>query len=76
MYFDPAEKEIYEAERKVRMDHQEEVRTAQEKGRMQGRIEGIKEEKVKIAKSLLGLLDVETISQKTGLSIAEVETLK
>jgi len=76
MYFDPAEKEIYEAERKLRMDHQEEVRTAQEKGRKEGRMEGIKEEKIKIAKSLLELLDVKTISEKTGLSAAEIEELK
>lgn len=33
-------------------------------------------EKIKIAKNLLGVLDIETISRKTGLSCEEIEALK
>jgi predicted transposase YdaD len=38
--------------------------------------EGKKEEKIKIAKNLLDILDIETISLKTGLSIEEIKSLK
>jgi predicted transposase/invertase (TIGR01784 family) len=49
-----------------------------------GKIEGIKEgiekgekqAKIEIAKNLLDILDIETISIKTGLSIKEIEELK
>jgi len=34
------------------------------------------EEKIKIATSLLDVLDIETIAMKTGLSVIEVEELK
>ncbi|MCX0402274.1 hypothetical protein LI017_17030, partial [Clostridium perfringens] len=37
--------------------------------------EGIIEEKRNIAKSLLDVLDIETISKKTGLSIEEIKRL-
>ncbi|MBW4603397.1 MAG: Rpn family recombination-promoting nuclease/putative transposase [Calothrix sp. FI2-JRJ7] len=46
------------------------------KGRKQGREEGAKEKALAIARSLLGVLDVQTISQTTGLSVAEVEQLQ
>ena len=42
-----------------------------EKGMQQGR----KEEQIKIAKSLLDILDIETIAIKTGLSIEELKEL-
>lgn len=38
--------------------------------------DGRKEEKLKIAKNLLDVLDIETISKKTGLTIDEIENLK
>lgn len=44
-------------------------------GRAEGRAEGRKEQAIEIARSLLDLLDVETISQKTGLSVEEIEQL-
>jgi len=37
---------------------------------------GKKEAKIEIAKSLLDILDVETIAKKTKLTVAEVEALK
>ncbi|WP_069473035.1 hypothetical protein [Candidatus Marithrix sp. Canyon 246] len=40
-----------------------------------GRI-GRKEEKLEIAKSLLDILDIETIALKTGLNVTEVQKLK
>lgn len=46
------------------------------KGRKEGREEGAKEKALAIARSLLGVLDVQTISQTTGLSVAEVEQLQ
>ncbi|MEM8806808.1 MAG: Rpn family recombination-promoting nuclease/putative transposase [Cyanobacteria bacterium P01_G01_bin.38] len=45
-------------------------------GRAKGRAEGAKDAKLEIARSLLGLLDMETISQKTGLPLREVKQLK
>jgi predicted transposase/invertase (TIGR01784 family) len=46
------------------------------KGREEGREEGAKQKALSIARSLLGVLDVQTISQTTGLSVAEVEQLQ
>jgi len=46
------------------------------KGRVEGRAEGEKAKAVEIAKSLLDVLDVETISKKTKLTLKEVEALK
>jgi predicted transposase/invertase (TIGR01784 family) len=46
------------------------------KGRKEGKEEGKKEEKIEIAKNLLDVLDIETISMKTGLSIEEIEKLR
>ncbi|HAA26781.1 MAG TPA: transposase [Cyanobacteria bacterium UBA8553] len=47
-----------------------------EEGREEGREEGMREAKLEIAKQLLDLLDEATISQKTGLSLEEVQKLK
>ncbi len=42
----------------------------------EGREEGREEGKLEIAKSLLDVLDIETIALKTGLNVTEVEKLK
>ena len=47
-----------------------------EKGKIDGKIEGEKQAKIEIAKNLLDILDIDTISIKTGLSIEEIEELK
>ena len=46
-----------------------------EEGREEGREEGKKEKQTEIAKNLLDVLDIETISKKTGLSITEIKKL-
>ncbi len=46
------------------------------KGIKKGIEKGKKEEKIDIAKNLLDILDIETISLKTGLSINEIKRLK
>ena len=45
-------------------------------GRQEGKQEGKKEKAIEIAKNLLDILDVKTISLKTGLSEKEIEDLK
>ncbi|RUT06497.1 hypothetical protein DSM106972_027540 [Dulcicalothrix desertica PCC 7102] len=46
------------------------------KARQDGKQEGAKEKAIEIARSLIGILDVQTISQTIGLSVAEVERLR
>ena len=45
-------------------------------GKEIGREEGEKRKAIEIAKSLLDVLDVETIALKTGLSVDEINKLK
>ena len=56
------------------------LKEGREKGLKEGIEKGLKEgrkkEQIKIAKSLLDILDIETISIKTGLSVDEVKELK
>ncbi len=52
------------------------LREGRKEGRKEGIEKGKKEEKIKIAKNLLDILDIETISLKTGLSIEEIKSLK
>lgn len=51
-------------------------RLGREQGREEGREEGKKESSVEIAQRLLSILDDETISQTTGLSLEEVKRLR
>lgn len=46
------------------------------KARQDGKTEGRQEERLEIARLLLDLLDAETIAEKTGLSIAQVQQLR
>ncbi|WP_252237006.1 hypothetical protein [Clostridium sp. CH2] len=48
----------------------------EQKGKEVGIQEGMKKEKIKIARNLLDVLDDETISLKTGLSIDEIKKLR
>ncbi len=43
---------------------------------LKARQDGAKEKAIEIARSLIGILDIQTISQTTGLSVAEVERLQ
>ena len=47
-----------------------------EEGMEIGREEGAKQEKLKLAKNLLGVLDDETLAEKTGLSLHEIQSLR
>ncbi len=47
-----------------------------EQGRNEGRLEGMQQEKIEIAKNLLDILDDHTISLKTGLDILEIQKLR
>jgi len=83
--FNEAEREIYEAELKVRLDEKEKLRTAiakgleegeaigLEKGREQGREEGIRQTASNLLREGLPL---ELIAQYTGLSVDEIELLR
>ena len=51
------------------------IEQGMEKGIKEGLQKGAKQEKINIAKSLLGLLGTETIALKTGLTIEEIEKL-
>jgi predicted transposase/invertase (TIGR01784 family) len=47
----------------------------EKKGRKEGRQEGERLKALEIARQLLDVLDIETIAQKTGLSIGEIGQL-
>lgn len=64
MYLDKEEREIYENDLKALRIHNAEIKTAEEKVRKE------------IAKSLLDILDNETIAIKTGLNIEEIQKLR
>ena len=57
-------------------DQRNAIKRALRQGQQQGREQAIKETKVEIAKRLLKFLDEETVSQNTGLSLEEVQSLK
>lgn len=56
--------------------HVSQIETAEERGEARGEVRGEAKAKLKVAKALLDVLDVDTIAQKTGLSIDQVEELK
>jgi predicted transposase/invertase (TIGR01784 family) len=83
---------VYQLNLKARLDYRNVLKFAKKEakikgkieGRVEGKIEGKKEgiqegkkrEKIEIAKNLLDVLDIETISLKTGLTTDEIEKLK
>ena len=81
---DKEQREIYEMRSKILKDKVSALNEAERKGieqgikqgMKQGVEKGIKEGKIIVAKNLLDVLDNETISLKTGLSIDEVEELR
>jgi len=68
MYLEKEEREIYEGELKGLRVRKAELKAAEIKGREEGILQ--------VAKSLLDVLDIDTIALKTGLSIEEVRILK
>ena len=85
---DDTQRELYEMRAKTLKDkisalneaERKGIKKGMEKGIKKGKEEGIKEgeknKAIEIAKSLLDVLDVETIASKTGLSIDEINELK
>ena len=81
---DKKELELYNLREKSFFDKISALSNAEEKGREQGleegREQGLEEgkllERINIAKNLLDVLDNETISLKTGLSVMEIEKLR
>lgn len=73
--FSPAEQDSYQSSLKYYRDLNNVIDTSRGEGKAEGRAEGKAERSVEIAGSLLGKLPVETISETTGLSIAEIEKL-
>lgn len=73
---DDTQREIYEMRAKTLRDKVSALNEAERKGIEKGIAEGEKNKAIEIAKSLLDVLDIETISLKTGLSIDEINSLK
>jgi len=82
--FSPAEQNTYENSLKYYRDMVNVIDTSKQDGFKQGMEKGIEEgiekgrkaEQIKIARSLLGKLPVDTISQTTGLTVSEIEKLE
>ncbi len=72
----PKERAVYERKEDNRRYKESLFYTAEIKGEKRGIEKGEKKAKIEIAKSLLDILDIETISLKTGLTIEEIEKLK
>jgi predicted transposase/invertase (TIGR01784 family) len=70
------ELEVLEKRQMFLHDSRNALLKARQEGRQEGEQLGRQEERLEIAKSLLDVLDVETIAQKTGLAVAEVRRLK
>ncbi|NJM47756.1 MAG: Rpn family recombination-promoting nuclease/putative transposase [Alkalinema sp. RU_4_3] len=66
------ELEILEKREMFLHDNRNAIRYAEQKGRQEGR----KETMIEIARQLLDVLDAETISVKTGLTLAEIQALR
>ena len=64
--------EIVEKRQMVLHDNRNSLLYAKQEGKKKGKLES----KLEIARQLLDVLDVETIAQKTGLSLAEIEALR
>ena len=66
----------YAEEKGIQKGIEQGVKQGLEQGVKQGLEQGAKQEKIEIAKNLLDILDDETISLKTGLSIEEVKEIR
>ena len=69
---DDTQRELYEMRAKTLKDKISALNEAERKGIQKGIQEGEKKKAIEIAKSLLDVLDVQTISLKTGLSVDEI----
>ncbi len=74
--FTRVEQDSYQDSLKYYRDLNNVVDTSRMERRAEGRAEGKRTEQPEIARSLLNQLPIETISQTTGLAIAEIEDLR
>ena len=72
---DDTQRELYEMRAKTLRDKISALNEAERKGIQKGIQKGEKKKAIEIAKSLLDVLDVQTISLKTGLSVDEINKL-
>lgn len=70
------ELEILEKRQMFLHDNRNAILKAKQDGLQQGLQQGAYQEKIAIARQLLDILEIEVISQKTGLSISEIQALK
>jgi predicted transposase/invertase (TIGR01784 family) len=70
------ELEILEKRQMFLHDSRNAILKARQEGEQKGRQEGQHEKALEIARQLLDVLDAETISQKTGLSLSEIQKLR
>jgi predicted transposase/invertase (TIGR01784 family) len=74
------ELEILEKRQMFLHDNRNAILKARQEGRQEGLLEGEqlgeKRKALEIARQLLGVLDDETIAQKTGLTVAEIQALR
>ena len=73
---DDKQRELYEMRSKILKDKVSALNEAERKGIEKGIEKGIQQEKIEIAKNLLDVLDDETISLKTGLTIEKIKQLR
>ena len=59
----------------IREGKKEGIREGKKEGKKEGIQEGRNKEKIELARNLLDVLDIKTISLKTGLSIEKVESI-
>ncbi len=57
-------------------DSRNAILKARQEGRLEGEAIGAKQSAIAIARQLLDVLDIETISQTTGLSVEDIQTLR
>jgi predicted transposase/invertase (TIGR01784 family) len=69
---DEKERMLYESRERAILNYTSDIARAEEKGMERGKTS----EKMKIAKKLLSILDIDTISNLTGLGIEEIKKLK
>ncbi|PSB16388.1 transposase [Phormidesmis priestleyi ULC007] len=67
---------IHDSRNAILKARQEGRQEGRREGRQEGEAIGAKQRAIDIARQLLDVLDIETISQKTGLSIEEIQALR
>ena len=76
MKLDEKGRALYKRKQENEMYKESLLYTAKKEGELKGKIQGEKNKQIEIAKNLLDVLDIETISLKTGLSIEEIEKIR